>query len=181
MEPEEAFDRMEEDQAAELTAYVLGVEAVIWSMQWVKGGRTMRSFSAPLPPGTKPAAIDPAPHGINVWGHARARATGKMRLVETPNTETLYSCAVVDLADGPLVVVHPDLGERYFRTSLWELHGDTHTISQKQDGGHPPPYALLPLDWDGHLPAGVKSIRVHSRYVTIAPHIGVTATTTSRT
>ena len=173
MEPEQAFGRMTEDQAAESRACVLGVEAVIWSMQWVKAGRTLRNFSAPLPSGAEPAAIDPAPHGINVWGHGRVRATDKMRLIETPNTETLYSFAVVDLGDGPVVIVHPDLGERYFRTSLWELHGDTHTISQKQDGGHPPPYALLPLDWDGELPADVMSVRVRSRYVVIAPHIGV--------
>ena len=173
MEPEQAFGRMEVNQAAELRAYVLGVEAVIWSMQWVKGGRALRNISAPLPSGTEPAAIDPAPHGINVWGHARARLTDKWRLIETPNTETLYSIAVVDLADGPVVVVHPDLGERYFRTSLWELHGDAHTISQKQDGGHPPPYALLPLEWDDELPAGVRGIRIRSRYVGLGPHIGV--------
>ena len=173
MEPEQAFERMKEDQAAELRAYVLGVAAVIWSMQWVKAGRTLRNFSARLPPGAARQPIDPAAHGINVWGHARARLTDKIRLIETPNSETLYSNAVIDLADGPVVVVHPDLGERYFRTSLWELHGDAHTISQKHDGGHPPPYALLALDWDGDLPAGVMSIHVRSRYVLIAPHIGV--------
>jgi hypothetical protein len=173
LEPEEAFGRMEDAQAAELRAYVLGIQAVIWSMQWVKGGRTLRSFSTPLPSGTERSAIDPRPHAINVWGHARGLLTDKLRLGETANTETLYSIAVVDLADGPVVVVHPDLGERYFRTSLWELHGDTHTISQKRDGGHPPPYALLPLDWKGELPAGVKSIQVRSRYVFIAPHIAV--------
>lgn len=171
--PQDAFSRMGEDQAAELRAYVLGVQAVIWGMQWVKAGRTLRGFAAPLPPGTQQSPVDPQPHGINVWGHARAMLTDKVRLIETPNTETLYSFAVVDLADGPVVVVHPDLGERYFRTSVWELHGDTHAISQKQDGGHPPPYALLPLGWAGELPAGLKSIRVRSRYVLIAPHIAV--------
>jgi hypothetical protein len=175
MGPTEAFARMEEDQTAELRAYVLGVEAVIWGMQWVKGGQALRLFSAPLPSGANPSPVDPRGHGINVWGHARALLTDKVRLVETPNTETPYSTAVVDLADGPVVVVHPDLEERYFRTSIWELHGDTHTISQKQDGGHPPPYALIPLDWDGDLPAGMKSIRVRSRYAVLAPHIAVSS------
>jgi hypothetical protein len=164
---------MGEDQADELKAYVLGVQAAIWGMQWVKAGRALRSFTAPLPAGAERSPVDPRPHGINVWGHARALLTDKMRVIETPNTETLYSLAVVDLAEGPVVVVHPDLGERYFRTTIWEPHGDTHTISQKQDGGHPSPYALLPLGWKGNLSAGLKSIRVRSRYVIIAPHIGV--------
>ena len=52
MAPDEAFSRMEEDQADELRAYVLGVEAVIWGMQWVKAGRTMRGSAVPLPAGT---------------------------------------------------------------------------------------------------------------------------------
>ena len=173
MAPEEAFARLEQDQADELKAYVFGVQAVIWGMQWVKAGRVLRQSSAPLPPGADRSPVDPRAHGINVWGHARALLTEKLRLIQTPNTETLYSNAVVDLANGPVVVVHPDLGERYFRTSVWELHGDTHTISQKQDGGHPSPYALLPMEWDGDLPPDVKSIRVRSRYVIIWPHIAV--------
>ena len=94
--------------------------------------------------------------------------------IETPNTETLVSTAVVDLEDGPIVVVHPEFGERYFRTSLWELRGDTHTISQKRDGSHPAPCAVLPAGWKGTVPDGVRTIRAHSRYVLVAPHIGVT-------
>lgn len=173
MEPDQAFRRMTDEQAAELDAYVLGVQAVVWGMQWVKGAQAMHTSSAPLPAGTARSPVDPQAHGINVWGHAQARLTDEIRLMETANTETLYSTAFVDLADGPVVVVHPDLGDRYFRTSLWELHGDAHTISQKHDGGHPPPYALLPLHWDGDLPGGVRSIRVRSRYVVIVPHIAV--------
>jgi hypothetical protein len=169
----EAFERMTAEHAAGARAYALGSEAVIWGMQFVKGGQALRLFSAPLPAGSERSPLDPRPHGVNVWGHARAMLTDRMRLIETPNTETLYSMAVVDLADGPVVVVHPDLGDRYFRTTLWELHGDTHTISQKQDGGHPPPYALVPLDWSGELPEGVKGVRLRSRYVNISPHIAV--------
>lgn len=173
MGPADAFARMEPDQAAEATAYLLGLQAVIWGMQWVKANRGTHDVVAPLPSGATPSPVDPRPHGVNVWGHARALLTDRMRLIETPNTETLYSVATIDLGDGPVVIVHPDLGERYFRTSIWELHGDAHTISQKQDGGHPSPYVLLPLGWDGDVPADVKTIRVRSRYVQAVPHVGV--------
>jgi hypothetical protein len=50
-------------------------------------------------------------------------------------TQTIYSTAVLDLGDGPIVVVHPDFGDRYFRTSVWDLHSETHTISQKRTAG----------------------------------------------
>jgi hypothetical protein len=174
MKPAEAAARMEAEQARELEAYTLGLQTVIWGMQRVKAGQTLRNFTAPLPAGSSAPAFDPSAHGVNVWGHAGALITHELRVIETPNTETLVSTAVLDLEDGPIVVVHPEFGERYFRTSLWELRGDTHTISQKRDGSHPAPYAVLPAGWKGAVPDGVKTIRAHSRYVLIAPHIGVT-------
>ncbi len=173
MKPAEAAARLEAEQAKELEANTLGVQTVIWGMQRVKAGQTLRNFAAPLPAGSSAPPFDPSPHGVNVWGHARALITHELRVIETPNTETLVSTAVVDLEDGPIVVVHPEFDERYFRTSVWELRGDTHTISQKRDGSHPAPYALLPADWTGTVPDGVKTIRTHSRYILVAPHIGV--------
>ena len=173
MKPAEAAARMEAKQARELEAYTLGVQTVIWGMQRVKAGQTLRNMTAPLPAGASAPSFDFSAHGVNVWGHARDLITHELRVIETPNTETLISTAILDLRDGPLVVVHPEFGERYFRTSVWELSGETHTISQKQDGSHPAPYALLPAGWEGTVPAGVETIQAHSRYVLIAPHIGV--------
>lgn len=169
----DAFARLDEDRVRETHAYTLGVQAVLWGLQWVKAAEAFRGSARPLRPGTPRSPYDPQPHGVNVWGHAQALLTASFRIIETPNTETLYSIALVDLADGPVVVVHPDYGERYFRTSVWDLHSDTHTISQKQDGNAPPPYALVPIGWQGALPAGVKEIRLRSRYVSLAPHVAV--------
>ncbi len=176
IKPADAVARMNAQQARETEAYTLGVQTVLWGMQWVKVGQTLRVGTAPLPQGTKRNPVDPSPHGINLWGHARALATHELRIIETPNTETLYSTAILDLKDGPIVVVHPDLGKRYFRTSIWELHGDAHTISQKKDGAKPPPYALVPSGWNGAFPKGLKAISVRSRYVAVVSHIAVYGT-----
>jgi hypothetical protein len=167
----DAVARMTEDQATEAFAYTLGVQAVLWGLQWVKAAESLRMFSAPLPAGREPSPFDPLPHAINVWGHARKLLNADTRLIETPNTETPYSIVVIDLKDGPVVVVHPDFGERYYRSSIWDIHSDTHTISQKQDGSHPPPYALVPVGWRGTLPERVKSYEIRSRYVQVAPHV----------
>src|SRR5262245_41338051 len=169
----EAFSRLTEEQARETEAYTLGVQAVVWSTQWVKAGESLRMFSRPLAEDATPSPYDPLPHGIDVWGHARKLLNADTRLIETPNTETLYSIIVADLGSGPVVIEHPDFGDRYFRTTVWDLHSDTHTISQKQDGGHPPPYAIVPVGWKGAIPAGLKVIEVRSRYFQFAPHIAV--------
>jgi hypothetical protein len=164
---------MDAEVAAEAAAYSLGVQAVQWGMQWVKGGLVFRAMAAPLPEGAERTAFDPFAHGVNVWGHARELITPEFRTIETPNTETLYSNALLDLAAGPVIVVHPDFGERYYRTSIWEGHGDTHTIGGRTYGSQPPPLAAVPLEWDGDLPEGVERIDVRSRYVNVGPHIAV--------
>jgi len=160
---------MSEEQVRENEAYTLGVQAVLWGMQWVKAGQTLRAFAH----GTHPPGPDQSALGVNVWGHMRSLMTHEDRNIETPNTETLYSVAILDLQEGPIVIVHPDHGDRYFRTSIWELHGDTHTISQKKDGGKPPPYVLVRSGWNGTIPEGANAIWMRSRYVNAAPHIGV--------
>src|SRR5262245_19204056 len=169
----EAFSRLTEEKARETEVYTLGVQAVVWSTQWVKAGESLRLFSRALPEGASPSPYDPMPHGINVWGHARKLLNADTRLIETPNTETLYSIMVADLGSGPVVIEHPDFGDRYFRTSIWDVHSDTHTISQKQDGGHPPPYVIVPVGWKGTIPPGLKTIVMRSRYFQFAPHIAV--------
>lgn len=168
-----AYERMTDADVRETEAYTLGVQTVLWGTQFVKAGAGLRKFAQPLPAGIAKPAIDPQAHAYNTWGHAKALLTHEIRLVEAPNTETLYSTAIVDLKDGPVIVEHPDHGGRYFRTSVWSVHGDTYTISQKQDGDSPAPYALVPVGWEGKLPAGVKSIPVRSRLVMLAPHIAV--------
>ena len=173
MKAPEAFARMSPEQVRETEAYTLGVQAVLWGMQWVKAGEAFRMFSRPLPAGQARSPYDSQPHAVGVWGHAERLLNADTRLIETPNTETLYSIILVDLKDGPVVVTHPDFGGRYFRTSIWDLHSDTHTISQKQDGGAPPPYVVAPVGWSGGVPAGLKRIDVRSRYVQFAPHIAV--------
>jgi hypothetical protein len=173
MKAPDAVARMSPEQVRETEAYTLGVQAVLWSMQWVKAGQAFRHFSHPLPAGQTRSPYDPLPHAINTWGHAQKLLNADTRLIETPNTETLYSIVVVDLKDGPVVVVHPDFGDRYFRTSIWDLHSDTHTISQKQDGGAPSPYVIVPAGWSGDIPSGLQRVDVRSRYVQFAPHIAV--------
>jgi hypothetical protein len=168
-----AFDRLTEDQVRETEAYTLGVQAVLWGLQWVKAGEAFRMFTRPLPPGEERSPFDEKAHGINIWGHAQRLLTAEYRTIETPNTETLYSMAIADLKDGPVVVLHPDYGERYFRTSIWDLHSETNTISQKKDGSHPPPYAIAWVDAPGDIPEGLKTITVRSRYVSLIPHVAV--------
>jgi hypothetical protein len=67
----EAFARLSVEQGRETEAYTLGVQAVLWGMQWVKAGEAFRLFTRPLAEGVERSPFDPPPHAVNVWGHAR--------------------------------------------------------------------------------------------------------------
>lgn len=170
-----AYDRMTEAEVRETEAYTLGVQSVLWGLQWVKANVALRHLAESLPEGTERNPLDPMPHAYNVFGHARAALNHEVHLVERPNTETPYSLAVVDLNEGPVVVVHPDHGDRYFRTSVWDIWGDARYISQKHDGSHPKPYVLAPLDWEGEVPEGLGLIKFRCRLALLAAHIGLIA------
>src|SRR5262245_4312613 len=79
MKAPKAFARLNEDQVRETAAYTLGVQAVLWGMQWVKAGETFRMVSRPLPNDAARSPFDPNPHGMNTWGHAQKLLTADFR------------------------------------------------------------------------------------------------------
>ena len=64
IKPADAVALMDAEQARQTEAYTLGVQTVLWGMQWVKVGQTLRISAAPLPQGTKRNPVDPSPHNV---------------------------------------------------------------------------------------------------------------------
>ena len=42
LKPADAVARMDAEQARQTEAYTLGVQTVLWGMQWVKAGQSLR-------------------------------------------------------------------------------------------------------------------------------------------
>src|ERR1700733_6255346 len=55
---------------------------------------------------------------VNRFSHRRVLAGHTHRLVTTPNNDTLYSSAVLDLSAGPVALEVPVFGGRYFSIAL---------------------------------------------------------------
>ncbi|HQR91465.1 MAG TPA: DUF1254 domain-containing protein, partial [Caulobacter sp.] len=51
---------------------------------------------------------------VNVLRHDRELADHTKRAVTTPNNDTLYSTAFVDLTQGPVILTIPAMGTRYY-------------------------------------------------------------------
>jgi hypothetical protein len=56
----------------------------------------------------------------NMFGHARMLADHRSRAVTTPNNDTLYSSAWLDLSQGPLVLTVPDTADRYYSLAFMD-------------------------------------------------------------
>lgn len=106
-----------------------------------------------------------APEGqrwCNVFTHARALlGAGKSRVV-TPNNDTLYTNAWLDLGAGPLVVDVPDTGDRYYVLGLLDFYTEPFAhIGQRLTGTRARSFLITPPGWSGTLPAGFEAPGAH--------------------
>lgn len=65
---------------------------------------------------------------MNVFGHMRRLADHRARAVTTPNNDTFYSTAQVDLSQGPVTVTLPPTGDRYLSLQLMDAYTNSFAI-----------------------------------------------------
>ncbi len=89
---------------------------------------------------------------VNSFSNARRFATPADRTVVAPNTDTLYSLAHLDLARGPIVLRHPDMGKRYYSFELVDPYTNVISIpGAREDGGRAGSFVI---SWKRHGPKG---------------------------
>lgn len=100
-------------------------------------------------------------HGgpANTFEHQRAFPDHTFTDVVTPNADTLYSSAWLDLRAEPVVLSMPDLTGRYHMMPMLSAWTDVFAApgsrTSGEGGGE---YAICPPGWDGDLPAGVARV-----------------------
>lgn len=75
----------------------------------------------------------------------------------SPNNDTQYALAILDLRNGPVVITHPDLGERYFTFEIASMTSDNFAyIGTRTTGNRAGAFLITGPDWDGKIPDGLK-------------------------
>jgi hypothetical protein len=118
--------------------------------------REMTSVKAPDGNGNAP---------INALANARAFARPSDRTVVAPNHDTLYSLAQLDLAKGPIVLSHPDMGKRYYDFEFVDPYTNVlGYIGTRLTGTRAGRVAIV---WKGHgrAPRGMRAIESPYRRV----------------
>lgn len=81
---------------------------------------------------------------MNVIGHMRKLADHKARAVTTPNNDTFYSSAQVDLSAGPITITLPPSGERYISLAFMDAYTNNFAIlGTRTTGGAGGTYRLV--------------------------------------
>lgn len=107
------------------------------------------------------AAGDPASplRWVNQFTHTHRRLGPDDREVVSPNNDTVYSNAWLDLSQGPVVIETPDMGDRYWTLGLLDAWTNPFAYVGRRTTGNRPQRTLVHgPDWMGSAPAGITHV-----------------------
>ncbi len=103
---------------------------------------------------------NPARHKLNRFLHVPTLATYRSRAVTTPNADTLYSSAWLDLSVEPVFLTVPDMGGRYYSFALMGMNTDNFAyVCRRLDGNRPKPRMIVGPAWKGTADNDVALVR----------------------
>lgn len=111
-------------------------------------------------------AIDPkSPDyiGFNRFAHDREMAKPGYKF-RSPNVDTLYSNAWLDLTREPVLISTPAFGSRYYTLQFVDMYGNASNISLRTKGPGPGRYLIVTPEWEGDVPPGFTPFTVSTPY-----------------
>lgn len=143
-----AADPLTEEDAAKVAAdaYVYGYPLVLMDVT--------RQVMTAVPK----AGEHQAP--VNQFVHLRTFPDASFTDVVSPNADTLYSSAWLDLSQGPIVLSLPAMGKRYYLMPM--LDGWSNVFASpgtRTTGNGKGDFAIVGPTWTGELSAGLREIR----------------------
>ena len=141
------------EKAREDLAYTIGVQSYIYGYATVELYRTM--YEQSLDPNNENKV------GINEYSHVRKLATPEDTWVVTPNNDTYYSRAWLDLSKEPIILHIPEIKNRFFAFPIGDFYHDAvATLGWWNVGENGGDFALTAPNWQGVLPEGVENVEV---------------------
>ena len=132
-------------------AHAIGVEAYLYFYSPITMDLTRKQLTNQ----------EPSPGGIggpmNRFANVRRLPTADMRVVVSPNFDTLYSSGWLDLTKEPMVVSVPDTGGRYYLLPMLDMWTDVFASpGWRTTGTQAGNFLVTPPGWSGDGPAAGK-------------------------
>ena len=160
----------ETNQALENMAYALGIQAYIWGYPVVISEHRSRLGMA----SSEEIIPDKLQGPLNTLVSAKALLTPDFENVQSPNNDTLYTTAWLDLSDEPLALHVPDMAGRFYTYQFIDAYTNNfYYISQRTYGFQEMDFAICGPGWAGQLPRGVTRIDCATPTVFVIGRLGV--------
>jgi hypothetical protein len=109
---------------------------------------------------------NPQRQKLNRFRHLPDLADHRARAVTTPNPDTLYSSAWLDLSIEPLFLTVPPVGDLYYSYAFLDLFTNNFGyVSHRLHGGQPPTHMIVGPKWNGDASSEVKLLRAPTNSV----------------
>ena len=166
--------RQVDARSQEAWAYSVGIQNYVFTLPltMLERERKVRLDPVALEKARKFAPAAP----INQIGHNKTLATAHDIMPYTPNNDTVYSGAVLELIDEPMILSAPDIADRYWSVEVADCYtNNLFYIGTRATHGKGGNHAFVGPKWKGTLPDGVVEHRVPTNTVMFAIRIGVVA------
>jgi hypothetical protein len=157
--PAESLDWNEE------YAYTLGVQAYIWGFPWLYLAQLRWLWTTPAGHALAQAQGLSLPYApINRFFNSPVLASPATQTGGSPNVDTLYSTAWVELSGGPMVLSVPAVPDRYYSMEIACMDADNLAyVGTRSTGTAPGNYLIAGPGWNGDVPPDVLDILPRSR------------------
>jgi hypothetical protein len=138
------------DEIAEAEAFAIGYQAYVVGAVYARSQILMEKDVHPK------ASLNAPLNAFNIYP---GLATPGAAIDFTPNNDTVYGLAWLDLKQGPVLMTIPEVKGRYYtiQATDWALNTFAYVGSRiKSKAGT---YAYLPPGWKGELPKGVMPLQ----------------------
>jgi hypothetical protein len=146
-----AQDAPKGDDWREQYAYSVGVQAYVYAGPLLYLTRLRHKW-------TTDASSFPYA-ALNHLYHFRTIADASYKDGGSPNNDTLYSWGFFDLSKEPVVLAHPDMGDRYFTFEMADMYSANFGyVGKRTTGSKAAAFLITGPNWKGQKPTGVREV-----------------------
>lgn len=130
-------------------SYTLGVNAYLWGSTLVRMEHVARQYTDMSQPQNDTSYRAP----LNEFGHARRLSSPADTDMPTANRDTLYSSAILDVSQEPMVLSVPSVTDRYYVINMFDMwHNLFQYVGTRETGSLAKEFLIVPPGWVGEVP-----------------------------